>query len=126
MTDGAHLGAAPTRALGTILGDDPQPSGDEVMTAEEMARWVAEAPDNPTPDADGYDDACRLLAKWILAWLKEDPRRAWTPSDGWYEQMKADGYIKADLGISGFQWGYAVNVARRLLELPPAANPAIL
>jgi hypothetical protein len=32
----------------------------------------------------------------------------------------------AGLGITGFQWGWGVNAARRLVELPPQPNPAIV
>jgi hypothetical protein len=29
-------------------------------------------------------------------------------------------------GMTGFMWGWAFNAARRICELPPAANPAIV
>jgi hypothetical protein len=52
--------------------------------------------------------------------------------DGWYDKMKpliidtALGDAWDKLGLSGFQWGWAVNCARWLLDMPPVDNPAIV
>jgi hypothetical protein len=34
--------------------------------------------------------------------------------------------VRYPQGISGFQWGWALNAARYCVELPPAPNPAII
>jgi hypothetical protein len=52
--------------------------------------------------------------------------------DGWYEVMLPlwEGTILKEewdkLGLSGFQWGWAVNCVRWILDWPPVGNPAIL
>lgn len=51
---------------------------------------------------------------------------------GWYEKMRplligTDlGKEWDSLGLSGFQWGWAVNCVRWLLDMPPVGNPAII
>lgn len=52
--------------------------------------------------------------------------------DGWYEKMKPlliDTMLGEEwdkLGLSGFQWGWAVNCVRWLNDWPPVGNPAIV
>lgn len=135
MSDGAHLGVGAERALGTVLGNDPQPAAEERMSAGEMAEWVMAA---TSADANSYDGCARYAAKLVLTWLLEDPTRASSPPEneyddaynvttpGWYDRMKADGSPVASLDLTGFMWGWAVNAARRCVELPPSPNPAIV
>jgi hypothetical protein len=40
--------------------------------------------------------------------------------------MKDEGVDLGALGLTGFQWGWAVNAARYALSELPVANPAIL
>lgn len=146
MSDGAHAGISADRALDTILGGAPAPTEDEGQTAEEMRAEIMAL----TEDPHTYGGTANWTAKLILEWLLADPRRAQFPIEnvyehddagnlvfnaegglnliehGWYDRMKDDGIDLADLGLSGFMWGWAVNAARRCLELPPVANPAII
>lgn len=146
MTDGAHLGVNAKRALDTILGGEPSPTAEERQTAEEMRAEIMALTECPNT----YEGTASWTAKLILEWLLANPSRAQEPSEmeydwdadpdrgadgmkpgftkalGWYEQMKRDGIDLADLGLSGFMWGWAVNAARRCLELPPVPNPAII
>ena len=145
-SDGAHLGVTANRALDTILGGEPSPGEDEQMGIVEWRAWI-EQPDLEPLD---YGECARRVARSILAFWMEDPRRAQIPSEnvyekdadgglvfnaqgglslvtpGLYEVMKTHGIPIDDLGITGFQWGWAVNAARRCVELPPEPNPAII
>jgi len=51
MGDGAHLGVTANRALGTILGDDEQPTDEERSTPEETRARLEAAPlfEGPKP-----------------------------------------------------------------------------
>jgi len=147
VSDGAHLGVSADRALGTILGGEPSPGEEEQMGVVEFREWL-ELPDQEPHD---YGEAARRMARVILAYFLEDPRRATYPTEseydfaadpdhgcqgmkpeftnhvGLYEMMKRDGRRTDDFdGCSGFQWGWAVNAARRCVELPPVPNPAII
>lgn len=136
MSDGAHLGVTPERALGTIIGGDPPPAADEGMDVAAFRAWIEAAPD----DATSYDDATRRVALLVLRHLEAHPQDINLPIDGSYE-MRGDEFVKVgrDLwdaidgehhpaceGITGFMWGFACNAARRCLEAPPVANPAIM
>lgn len=152
MSDGAHQGVSAGRALDTILGGDPEPTADEEMTAAEMREWLLEAPrcDDPTAMAD-YTTAARSGAGEILRWALANPERFsnygcgteydWDADpDRGSNGMKPefikvrglDGVLKEEgipletLGLTGFQWGWAYNAARRCLELPSVQNPAIV
>lgn len=144
--DGAHEGITPERALKTILGGEPPPEDDEKRKRVEYEWRVKVA----TSDIKTYDDACLYTAKLILEyWAVSEERETIpaetvydTPPDFWetfdgtqvppvkelglYERMKQDGIDLASLGLSGFQWGWAVNAARFIKGLPPEPNPAIV
>lgn len=147
MTDGAHLGVSAERALKTILGGEPSPEEDEQMGVVEFRDYLMQ-PDQEPLD---YGEAARRMARAILLYFMEEPRRATIPTEaeydweadpdhgskgmkpeftksvGLYETMKRDGARTDDFdGCSGFQWGWAVNAARRCVELPPVPNPAII
>lgn len=146
MVDGAHLGLSAKTALKTILGGE-EPAKSEEKTPEEMFLQIISCTENPNT----YDGTATYCAHLILNWLLLDPERAHTSPEteydwqgdpdhgsegmkpeflislGWYEQMKKEGIMPEDgLGLSGFQWGWAVNAARRCLALNPVANPALL
>jgi hypothetical protein len=142
-SDGAHLGVSADRALKTILGGEPSPGEDEQMSVTEFRDWILQ------PDQEPYDygEAARRCARMILEFYLADPKRASVPVEGvydWtdyngegvpplvekglYDVMKEAGHAEAleRLGLTGFQWGWAVNAARRCVELPPEPNPAIV
>ena len=158
MSDGAHIGVTAERALGTILGDAPQPADEETMSVAEMRDWLFDAPrwNDPAAMAD-YSECARTVAGEILRWALEHPQRyAHTPAEneyakdadgrmvnvdgtrfdesgvvkverqGLYDVLKEEGIGLDNLGLTGFQWGWAYNAARRCLELPPVSNPAIV
>jgi hypothetical protein len=118
--DGAHLGYDAEQALGAVLGGN-QPDPADTMTAGEMRIWLLSA----TADhaMDNYGECARFAGKLVLNWFLSDTSRVQTDP---YQDMKAAGIPLADLGLTGFQWGWAVNAARRCLELEPVDNPAIL
>lgn len=138
MSDGAHLGVSAERALTTILGGDPPPAEDEQMGIVEWRQWIM-LPDQEPLD---YGEYARRVARMVLEFWLEDPQRAQIPAEnvyeedaagcltvitpGLYEVMRQHGLSLTELGITGFQWGWAVNAARRCVELPPVPNPAII
>ncbi len=151
MSDGAHLGVGAERALGTVLGSEGQPTDDEKMTAGQMQEWLLSAPRWNDPAAmASYDECARAVAGEVLRWALANPERyAHTPMETeieWptkpdgtkdynnpiygakslYDVLKDEGIGLDKLGITGFQWGWAYNAARRCLELPPQPNPAII
>lgn len=147
MTDGAHLGVGARRALGTIVGGEEQPSPEEQETVAQMRERILAM---TRVQATDYDSTATYAAKLVLTFLLDDPARALIPAEnvyetgpdgrlvfndkgglnlvtpGLYEVMKDHGIPIDDLGLSGFMWGWAVNAARRCVELPPVPNPAIV
>jgi hypothetical protein len=145
VSDGAHLGVSADRALRTILGGDPSPAENEQTGVIEFRDWIMQ-PDQ----ALDYNECARRVARAVLEFWLEDPRRASIPPENVYETgpdgrlvFNAEGHLNLvtpglyrvmhehgidldDLGITAFQWGWAVNAARRCVELPPAPNPAII
>ena len=143
--DGAQLGYDAKQALGAVLGGE-QPAPEEAMSAEQMAAEIMALEGDPNT----YEGTANWCAKLIVLWLQANPQRASEPTEmeydwngdpdrgsdgmkpefvksiGWYEQMKRDGVELADLDLTGFMWGWAVNAARRIVELPEVPNPAIL
>lgn len=147
--DGAAMGVGAERALKTILGGQPQPDEEEMESVEAMRNRLLTM---TKPEEWSYGSAADWCAALILRYFLADPRRASIPTEaeydwegdpdrgtqgtkpeftrsiGLYETMKRDGHAEEleDLGLTGFQWGWAVNAARRCVELGPVPNPAIL
>lgn len=139
--DGAHLGYGMEAALKGALGGEEPPKR---MTTAETREYILSAPDLPT----NYDDYGRAVAKLVLGFLERHPEASDMPADSEHDWSKFDGgdpppllreglydYIKrTEPGygraifeeMTGFMWGWGVNAARRCLELPPVANPAIV
>jgi len=121
LADGAHLNISAERALGTILGGEPSPSEDERMSDEEFANWIR----SEDKDID-YGESARRLARLYLMALEEGceaepPRDMWdVVRDRWPE------LAEECAGMTGFQHGWALNAARKVLAMPPVPNPALL
>jgi hypothetical protein len=152
MSDGANLGVSAERALSTILGGKPAPEADECDDAAAVrTRIIAAAARGGEPT--GYGDCADMVAGMVLAFYQARPEAFdWpgSPAHHWElngEPVSAvtegaqyvkdgpdlsrevdaftDGKLGA-LGITGFQWGWAVNAARFAESLPPEPNPAII
>ena len=135
--DGAAQGIDAKAALGVVVGGDEQPASRSIV---DMAIEVM----GTTEDPNTYEGTANYCAFLIVSWLKEDPTRAGSPTEnvyrygpnnewtgeiidhGWYERMKDDGIELGKLDLTGFMWGWAVNAARAILDLPEVPNPAIL
>lgn len=105
------------------------------------------------PDVDySYGECARVVARVILEAYLADPSLATLPMDTDYDWdadpdrgaqgmkpefvrqqslsdvMRERGLYEPirGLGISGFQWGWAVNAARYCVEVEPQPNPAII
>lgn len=118
-SDGAHIGVDAERALATILGGESAPTEEECMSATEMRAWILAA--RPEDRMTTYGECARWTAKLTLLWLLQHPS-----DEDPYDAMKAAGHDLGALGLTGFQWGWALNAARRCVELPPLPNPAIM
>lgn len=147
MSDGAHLGYGAEAAVHAVLGG-AQP--EHLETAEEMRDRIMAT---TVEEAHGtYDGCATYMAKIILTAFTLQPELAQVPTEpvyetdddgrmrfvdgnpvvvhpGLYEVLKQR--ITADdrdvaKEMSGFQWGWAVNAARRCVELGPVPNPAIV
>jgi hypothetical protein len=147
--DGAHLGYGMDAALrGALGGEEPK----KRMTTEEMREYIESAPAAP----DTYDDYGRVVAKLVLEFLERHHEACMMPADsvhswpvlpdgetdwngtpkvvveGLYDYMKRiePEWQQAHYDIfgemTGFMWGWGVNAARSVLNLPPVHNPAIL
>lgn len=122
--DGAHEGILPERALATLLGGEVPPPPTLRINADQMRAWIDGAPDEPRT----YDDYPALCARFILRLWASDPAAVQLDARALWERLVARfPQARQTLrGLSGYQMGYALNAARRLNELPPVPNPAIL
>lgn len=128
MSDGAHMGIGPNRALETILGGAPPP---EVTDPSEqllkMRADILAAPRASDPKAmSDYETCAMSVAREILEWAWANFERFSDDERVVYDAMKADGVPLQELGLTGFQWGWAFNAARAVMSLPPVPNPAIV
>lgn len=150
-SDGAHLGVDAERALKTILSGEPSPGEDERMDAETFRTWIKTCP----ADVTGYGETARLAAHYLLEYLTAHPDDMRLPLDdshdfdrakkelghwpssieelqryrtteGLWDRAVAEYPALHALDLTGFMAGWAFNAARRCLELPPAANGALL
>ena len=119
-------------------------------TTDEFRAYM-DAHEGAYTDAD-YGDCARVVARVILEAYLAEPSLASLPMDAEYDWegdpdhgsqgMKPEfvrqhdlAYVMRErglydgirgLGISGFQWGWAVNAARFCVEVEPQPNPAIM
>lgn len=147
MSDGSQQGISADRALGTILGGEPAPKEDE----EKSPAWWLARLKAKNDDINGYEAHAEVIAKYILEAYEKDPRLKECPNSrvyGTYPDGKTN-YNKVavpDLSdemkkvypdenhpfrraldeATGFSWGWAFNIARYAVELPPQPNPAII
>lgn len=147
-TDGAQTGVGAEEAMKACIGGE-QPTKTE--TVEEMATRIREAP----IVSESYDGCATATARIILEAMEMYPELQNQPTetpylkgpDGKLAFSHDGGLIPTgrDLGdvlrklhaedspqaivlgeLSGFQWGWAVNAARRCLSLSEKPNPALL
>ena len=155
MSDGAHKGVKPERAMETIIGGGPQPAEDEKQTPGQILAEIRGAPMDAHTSYDGCALAC---ARIILEAYEKYPALRLHPTEHVYLKHEdgktviledsAAGLIPLtyDLGdilkrlhpdenrperqvlseLTGFMWGWAVNAVGYALGEPPKPNPAIL
>lgn len=154
MSDGANKGVTAYRALGTILGGEPSPEGDELASKDEVRTRIEKAPDpcegKPIWDRelegnDAYSLAADCITRAFLHMVLEDQAVLYTEfyyddeheflagktrdtSDVLWERVMArwPEFDKWIGGASGFQVGFAYSTVRFLLDKPYVGNPAIV
>jgi hypothetical protein len=147
MSDGSQQGIEAERALKTILGGDPAPKEDE----ERSPAWWLKRLKEKNDDVNGYEAHAEVMAKYILEAYEKEPRLKEYPNMRVYQKDKNgntnyDVVVVQDLSdelrkfypdkthpfrralseATGFSWGWAFNIARYALGLPPQPNPAIV
>jgi hypothetical protein len=137
MTDGAHLGLTAEASLDAVLGN-ARPKENSGMNPVEMRDYLM-SQNQP----DGYSGTAAYCARLLLEAFLTEPTLArlpgddvWDHSDGFenrklvtkglWSTLKERGSEIAELDLTGFMWGWAVNAARFCVELEPVANPAII
>jgi len=152
MSDGASQGVMPERALGTILGDEEQPTEEEQLSSKEFEAKVRSASLDVT---DSYDGAALGIARVIVEAIEKYPSLRSVPMEadflrdatgevvwdgdnlicycmGLYDILKKIHPDKSSPerqvmdGMTGFMWGWAYNAAARILGLASQPNPAIM
>jgi hypothetical protein len=150
--DGAHLNYTAHEGLSAVLGDADEQSTAPHMSDDDFARYIRECPEDA---ADSYDGSARLAARYMLQWLETHPLEAWRPLEdeidwkkfeaagspwddfetrrsefvaieGAWDRICEEAPALRELGMTGFMAGWAWNAARKVLNLGPQANPAIV
>jgi hypothetical protein len=145
MSDGSQQGVDPERAIKTILGGEPSPSEEEEKSPEYWLKRLAEKDDC----IDGYNAHAEVMAKYIVQAYSAKPELKQSPIESVYQKpidWKNPVILVPDLSTelkklytdeqhpfrralsaaTGFTWGWAFNIARYALGLPPQPNPAIV
>lgn len=142
MSDGAHLGIDAHSAMKAAIAGEPTPPP---ITTQAMGERIMATTRETATD---YGAAADYIAKLILLAFRADLELAKAPTERTYSR-RDDGttdwstVVVPDLydrlkdrlspedaefigGCTGFMWGWAVNAARAVMELPPVPNPAII
>ena len=146
MSDGTQQGISAGRAIETILGGKPAPVNDDQNSPSYWLTRLREKDDN----IDGYDAHAEVMAKYILLAYVQHPHLKDAPNTTIYmepidwqnpvilvhalsHRLKDEVYTdkghpfrRALSEATGFTWGWAFNIARYALGLPPQPNPALL
>lgn len=147
MSDGTQCGMGAERALKTILGG----AEDSEEGKQKSPEYWLERLENKSDDIDGYDKHAEVMAKYIVQAYKQYPILKSMPNSTVYldndpkmlEDMveivpdlssclkkvysnESHPFRKALSEATGFSWGWAFNIARYALGLPPQPNPAIM
>lgn len=124
-TDGAAQGVTAERALETILGGAPAPTDDECLKVSEMAALIES---RTVADCNTYGGTAEYAAKLALAALRRGADPAMVDLYRVCKDYAAGGpdYVQCLGELTGFQWGWAENAARRIHGLGEVPNPAII
>jgi hypothetical protein len=102
------------------------------MDTDALYEWIQAVPDG---EAQTYDDAARIIAKAMLEFVQTSSLasefRAMSSREfgkRWEDEQR-EHYLAADKrarGVTAFQFGWAYNAVRAILDLESAGNPAIV
>jgi hypothetical protein len=146
-SDGASMGVGASRAIGTILGGEEQPSDDERKTPEQMMDEIR----NQEFENLDYGSTSMAVARLILEAYEKYPEIQNVPKECVYlrdasnqmvwpavtlttdlykvlKEIHSEDQRKLDIlkSLTGFMWGWAVNVVQYAMDLPEQPNPAIM
>lgn len=108
------------------------------MTPQEVLATIEQAVSPETPEGQTYDGTARFAAQRILAAARRDPETFGRALDAYRQNpycSDIDALLTEDdreiimtgrWGVTGFQWGWAVQTVAWLLEQPSVPNGAIL
>lgn len=122
MSDGTQQGWGADEALKAIMGGE-QPK--EVKTPSYWLKRLEEKSD----DCEGYDKHAEVMAKYIVEAYKKYPMLKVLPNSDTLKKIYSDEkhpFRQALSEATGFTGGWAFNIARYALGLPPQQNPAII
>jgi len=146
MTDGTQQGISAKRAIETIIGGKPAPEKDDESSPAYWLKRLREKDD----DINGYEAHAEVMAKYILLAYETHPHLQQAPNTRKYvepvdwnnpvvlehdlsDRLKDEVYTnpthpfrRALSNATGFTWGWAFNIARYAIGLPPQPNPAII
>lgn len=148
-SDGSSIGVTAARAIDTILGGADQPTEEERATSAEVleriyavtladCKWPEDldvgdpfgerTPEQAEAASRTYSAAADYTARLFYQWMLAVPSAA-DDMDRLYEAIRmtrSEEESEMMSGLTGFQVGFAYNVARNLCELPETGNPAII
>lgn len=140
------------KAIETILGSKSAPNEDEEKTPQWWLEHLKQKESvlNKDDNTDSYDNHAEVMAKYIIEAYQSQPGLIHAPNKNVYlkptdwnnpivlmwdlsDLLEKHIYTNKDhpfrIALSeatGFTWGWAYNIARYALGLPPMANPAIM
>lgn len=132
MSDGAQVGVNAADALKVILGGEDEADQPHVTTQELAERVLSTTIDQADRATGGtYEGCADWVARQIVEMALRDPM-VMAPNGDLYASLKVvqcpEGSREREVltSITGFQWGWAENAARAILELSAVPNPALL
>lgn len=130
MSDGAHGGVRAAAAMAKVIVGREIPDSEisDLNAARDRIMATTWAMVDGAEGEEGYNLAADYAARIMYEHFMADPENARKDEPEFYERLMQSPewkQLQGRYGLSGFQYGWAMNLARALVELPPLPNPAI-